>query len=153
MTTPWPQLIEPPGGAPAQFDAVLAADPENIETVVAAVSAGARGAGLDQRSAGEVALAACEAVTNIIIHALGSDPQQSFRVCVHQADDALVVRFEDRGPPFDPATVTVADLSAPLADRPIGGLGWLLIRRHCDEVRMERVADTNILTLVRRRKT
>ena len=142
-----------PNDTQAQFDVVLAADLENIEAVVDAVTAGALNAGLDQRSASEVALAACEAVTNIIVHALGSDPQQSFRVCVGQAGDALVVRFEDPGPPFDPDAVAAVDLRAPLAERPVGGLGWLLIRRYCDEVRMERSAQTNILTLVRRRKT
>lgn len=146
-------MTSAPNDAPAQFDAVLAADPQNIEAVVDAVGACALNAGLDQRSASELALAACEAVTNIIVHALGSDPRQSFRVSVGRTGDALVVRFEDSGPPFDPAAVPAVDVGAPLAERPIGGLGWLLIRRYCDEVRLERSADTNILTLVRRRKT
>ena len=130
----------------------LTADPENIESVVEAITADALEAGLDQRSATEVALAACEAVTNIIVHALAADPTQSLRVFIGRSINTVIIRFEDQGPPFNPDTVQTADLKAPLADRPIGGLGWLLIRRHCDEVRMERIANTNILTLVRHQR-
>ncbi len=140
-------------GKPAMRQMTLTADPENIESVVEAITAEALESGLDQRSATEVALAACEAVTNIIVHALAADPKQSFRVFIGRAINAIIIRFEDQGPPFDPDTVQAVDLNAPLADRPIGGLGWLLIRRHCDEVRMERIANTNILTLVRHQRT
>ena len=36
-------------------------------------------------------------------------------------------------------------------DRPIGGLGWVLIRNATDDIRMDRISDTNILTLTRNR--
>lgn len=139
-------------GKPQIRQMTLTADPENIESVVEAITADALEAGLDQRSATEVALAACEAVTNIIVHALAADPTQSLRVFIGRSINTVIIRFEDQGPPFNPDTVQTADLKAPLADRPIGGLGWLLIRCHCDEVRMERIANTNILTLVRHQR-
>ena len=127
----------------------LAADVANIEVVVDALDDYARQSGIDKSSAGKVALAVCEAVTNIITHALDSDPSKKFRVFFGLTSEALVIRFEDEGPLFDPQELPPADLAAPLSRRPIGGLGWVLIHNVCDEVRMERIANTNILTLVR----
>lgn len=128
----------------------LAAKLESIEVAVDAVGACAKRCGFDQAATQKVVLAVCEAVTNIITHALAADPKRSFRVFFGCTGDALVVRCEDEGPLFDPQELPPVDLAAPLAQRPIGGLGWVLIDNACDEVRMERVANTNILTLVRR---
>ncbi|MEI8311960.1 MAG: ATP-binding protein, partial [Verrucomicrobiota bacterium] len=96
-------------------------------------------------------LAACEAVTNVITHSLGGDPARSYHVFIGWSGDQFMVRIEDDGPPFDPDSLAKADLRAPLADRPIGGLGWVLIRRATDSARMDRVSNTNILTLNRKR--
>ncbi|MFZ4537588.1 SpoIIE family protein phosphatase [Propionivibrio sp.] len=130
----------------------LAADLANIEVVVDALQDYARQSGIDEASAKKIALAVCEAVTNIIMHALGSDPSRHFRVFFGCTCEALVIRFEDEGPVFDPQELPSVNLALPLARRPIGGLGWVLIRNVCDEVRMERIANTNILTLVCRHK-
>ncbi len=130
----------------------LSADLENIETVVDVFMDYARKYQLDEASSKEMALAICEAVTNIITHALGYDHSKQFRVFFGSTDQALIIRLEDEGPVFDPQELPPADLKAPLAQRPIGGLGWVLIRKACDSVRMERIANTNILTLVRRHR-
>lgn len=130
-----------------------AADPENIEAVMDVVRACATEGGMAPTRIESFALAVCEATTNIIMHALGSDPSRRFRVFVGWTPDALVVRFEDEGPLFGLDAIPVVDVGAPLAERPIGGLGWLLIRHNCDDVRLERVGATNLLTLVCRRPT
>ena len=104
---------------------------------------------IDEAISKKIDLAVCEVVTNIITHALGSDPSKPFRVFFGCTSQSLVIRFEDEGPMFDPQELPPADLTAPLARRPIGGLGWVLIQNACDDVRMERIANTNILTLVR----
>jgi len=130
----------------------LAADLANIEVVVDALDDCARQCAIDGAAAKRIVLAVCEVVTNIITHALASDPSRSFRVFFGSTSEALVIRFEDEGPVFDPQELPPVDLAAPLALRPIGGLGWVLIGNACDEVRMERIANTNILTLVHRRK-
>ncbi len=130
----------------------LAAVPAHIAPVVDAVRACASEGGMDAPSIGQITLAADEAVTNIILYALGADPAKRFRVYLAWSADALILRFEDEGPVFNPDALPPVDLTAPLDRRPIGRLGWVLIRHACDDARMERVADTNILTLVRRRR-
>ena len=129
----------------------LAASPDTIEEVVAAVEACARAGGMADTSAREIALAACEAATNVITHSLGSNPARKYRLFLGWAADKFLVRIEDDGPPFDPESLPPVDLRAPLGERPVGGLGWVLIRNATDEIRMDRVSDTNILTLTRRR--
>ena len=128
----------------------LSAELENIDVAVTAVEDCAVRCGLDKAATHKIVLAVCEAVTNIITHALAADPRQSFRVFFGRTSEALVVRCEDEGPLFDPQELPPVDLAAPLAQRPIGGLGWVLIDNACDAVRMERIASTNVLTLVRR---
>ena len=132
-----------------RFD--LSASPETIEEVVVAVQNCAREGGMGETGAREISLAACEVVTNIITHSLRSDPSRTYRVFVAWSGGEFIIRFEDDGPPFDPDALPAVDVRAPLNDRPIGGLGWVLIRRVTDEVRMDRVSDTNILTLTRHR--
>ena len=127
----------------------LPASVDSIETVVTAVQDCARERGMPEAGAREISLAACEAVTNIITHSLRSDPSRCFRLFIAWSGLEFVLRFEDDGPPFDPETLPQVDLRAPLKDRPIGGLGWVLIRQATDEIRMDRVSDTNILTLTR----
>ena len=128
----------------------LAANVENIETVVELVRACAAEGGMEAGPLEGFALAVCEAVTNVITHALGSDPARMFRVFVGWSSEALVARVEDEGPIFGLEGLPSVDVGAPLAERPVGGLGLLLIRRNCDDVRIERIGATNILTLVRR---
>jgi sigma-B regulation protein RsbU (phosphoserine phosphatase) len=132
---------------PARLE--LPASPETIEAVVSSVETCALKGGMAEPAAREFSLAACEAVTNVITHSLGSNPSRSYRVFIGWSGDQFMVRIEDDGPPFDPDSLPQADLRAPLADRPIGGLGWVLIRRATDSVRMDRIANTNILTLNR----
>jgi sigma-B regulation protein RsbU (phosphoserine phosphatase) len=129
----------------------LPASPDTIEQVVAAVESSALAGGMSEPAAREISLAACEAVTNVITHSLGSDPARTYLVFIGWSGDQFMVRIEDDGPPFDPDSLAHAALRAPLSERPIGGLGWVLIRRATDSVRMDRISETNILTLNRKR--
>lgn len=79
----------------------LPAKLESIEVVVDAVGDCAKRCGFDQPATQKIVLAVCEAVTNIITHALAADPKRSFRVFFGRTGDALVVRCEDEGPLFD----------------------------------------------------
>lgn len=129
----------------------LPATLESIESAVTLVRTCALLGGMALPAAEEMALGACEAVTNVITHALHEDPQRFFQLAVAWSEDNLVLRLEDPGPPFDPNALPPVDTTLPMPERPIGGLGWLLIRRVTDEIRMDRVGELNILTLVRTR--
>jgi len=122
-----------------------------IETVVNAVQAAARDGGMPEAGTKEIGLAVCEAVTNTIQHALRGDPAHMFSVYFGWSADSLVFRMEDEGPHFDPDALPLADTRSPLSQRPVGGLGWFLIRKVTDLASVERVGPVNILTLARNR--
>ena len=62
-------------------------------------------------------------------------------------DSELIFLLTDNGAPFDPTKASDPDIDAPLGDRPIGGLGIMLIRKIMNEVTYQRINNTNHLTL------
>lgn len=59
----------------------------------------------------------------------------------------FVARFSDEGIPFDPLTHAGPDLSVPIEEREIGGLGILMTKKMMDEITYKREKNFNILTL------
>ena len=126
------------------------ARPEQLPALLAFIEGACAGAELPEDVAFAVRLAAEEACTNVIRHGYrGMTPGP---VAVGIAHDAsrVVVTIEDRGAPFDPADAPPPPIDAPAEDRPLGGLGWHLIRQVMDEVHHAHDARTgNRLTLVK----
>ena len=97
----------------------------------------------------DVQLATDEAVTNAILH--GYDGKEGEVRVIAEADDKeVVIIVEDRAPEFDPVTFVSRDVSLDGDDRPIGGLGLILIRNVMDEVMYRREDGKNIFTMVKR---
>ena len=62
---------------------------------------------------------------------------------------ALTIRLADDGSPFNPLTdAPEPDVTLPLAERPIGGLGVYLVRTMGEELEYRREHDRNHLKLV-----
>jgi serine/threonine-protein kinase RsbW len=74
-----------------------------------------------------------EATTNLVEHAYRGAPG-SVEIEVGYEGDALVVCVRDWSPPFDPAQVPDRDVTVPLEDRPLGGLGIMMMRRLMDDL-------------------
>jgi len=99
-------------------------------------------------------LAVDEVCANLVEHAdVGTFPGPT-RVSVRRSDGDAIVMVEDHGLPFDPANAPTPNLSADWADRPVGGLGWFLVKQVVDHLSYEStpVADglLNRLTLIKR---
>lgn len=60
----------------------------------------------------------------------------------------MLITIRDHGIPFNPLTLTSPDLETELMERPIGGLGILLIKELTDELSWERKEGKNSLTLI-----
>lgn len=92
-----------------------------------------------------------ELVSNVIRH--GSTPGRRPRITVDLAcrPDAFTAMVSDGGPPFNPLSIAPPDVTAPLADRSIGGLGILLVRQLTDDVRYRRRMGRNHVRLMKRR--
>jgi len=91
-----------------------------------------------------------EAVSNAINHGYDAGVRGEIAVRLRRAGDRVLVEVEDDGRPFDPLQVPPPDLTLPLEQRPIGGLGIHLIRNLMDEVSYVRVGGRNLLKMVKR---
>lgn len=74
------------------------------------------------------------------------------KVTLASQERAVTIQVIDDGIAFDPtADAPAADITSPLEDRPIGGLGLHLIRTLMDKIDYRREDGRNILTLVKHR--
>ena len=78
-------------------------------------------------------LAVDESATNIIMHGYCGQPGE-IEIEIRRAQDALVIYLRDQAPPFDPTRLPAPDVTLPLEQRPIGGLGVYLTRQLVDSV-------------------
>lgn len=112
----------------------------------------AREAGLAVRAANRLRLAVDELATNIIVHGQPLDHSGDDRIRFTSDIDEkrLTITMEDRGPYFDPRAhaLPLDQLSKPLEERPIGGLGVFLAVRSVDGFDYSRVGDINRCTFV-----
>ena len=93
-------------------------------------------------------LALEEAVSNIILYAYKEQPKgQQIEIRASCCDNMLTLTIIDSGEAFDPRLQNDPDISLPVEERPIGGLGIFLIKQIMDKVEYQRVNDKNILIL------
>jgi anti-sigma regulatory factor (Ser/Thr protein kinase) len=91
-----------------------------------------------------------EAVSNAINYGYDAGARGEIAVRLRRAPDRVLVEVEDDGKPFDPLQAPPPDLTLPLEERPIGGLGIHLIRNLMDEVAYARVGGRNVLKMGKR---
>ena len=102
---------------------------------------------LEKSMAQSIKLAVEEAVVNVMSYAypMGTHGE----ISVQAIADSQQIRYiiTDKGKAFDPTKVMKTDTTLKAEDRPIGGLGILLVRELMDSVNYEYVDGRNILTL------
>ena len=86
-------------------------------------------------------------MTNIIDYAHPDGVEGTITIAIEA--DANAVRFviTDTGAEFDPTSVSKADTTLGIDDRPIGGLGIFLVRNLMDSINYERIDGKNVLRL------
>ena len=133
----------------------LEARPESLKVIRDFIEEACRGAGVGRSDAHDLKVAVDEACSNVVEHGYKGRPGPFPLGVVFEADEKrIAVAVTDRGRPFDPARAPKPDLEAHWQDRPIGGLGWHLIRRLVDEVLYESAEESgNRLTLIKRRSS
>jgi serine/threonine-protein kinase RsbW len=88
-----------------------------------------------------------EAISNIISYAYNDSHEHTISVEISLEGDLLTILIIDDGIPFNPASHLPPDTSLPATERPVGGLGILLISKIMDSVQYSRENNLNILTL------
>jgi anti-sigma regulatory factor (Ser/Thr protein kinase) len=120
---------------------------EEVPKLVSAVESFGASAGLPDELLFRLMLALDEVVTNIVRHAFDDDRAHEIAIAITVDAGVVTVIVEDEGRPFDPNTVPPADVHAPLAHRPIGGLGVHLVRSVAQHMTYRRAEGRNELTL------
>ena len=89
-----------------------------------------------------------EALSNIIFYAFHDKMKHEIKISIsHLPGMLLTIKISDDGIPFNPSMQQQPDLTLPLEERPIGGLGIFLISKIMDSVHYSRRKDLNILTM------
>lgn len=91
-----------------------------------------------------------ELVSNVIKYGYDDQALHEIQVTIEIQGDLLTVSVEDDGKPFNPIEAPLPNLDLPIEERPIGGLGVLLIRSLVDVVDYRRERGRNIVTLKKR---
>lgn len=128
---------------PAHFEA--------LDSIREFVSQAARQAQMSEKDIYNLQLAVDEAASNIIEHAYEGLPDGKIELSLIVTPSAFTIHLRDQGKPFDPASIAEPDVTAPLDDRAIGGLGLFFMRKLMDEVRFSTSPQGgNLLTMVKR---
>ena len=97
-------------------------------------------------------LALEEALSNIIYYAFSDNKKHLINILLSVENKKLTIKITDDGIPFDPTLQKEPDISLAIEDRPVGGLGILLISKIMDTVKYSREKNLNILTLTKHLK-
>ena len=125
------------------------ADLTELATIRDFVEAVSRQLMLSEREIYDLRLAVDEACSNVIRHAYQGQGGR-IEVRIHPVERGIEVVIRDWGAKFNPAMVPEPDVTAPLEDRPLGGLGLFLIYHMMDDVEFHfDHADGNTLKMVK----
>jgi len=125
---------------------------DSLEKLMHFVSEFAGDHGFSTKKIYDIQLATEEALLNIFQYAYPGEHKGEVEVtCEMMSDSELNIRILDTGIPFDILSLSQPDVTCPLPDRKIGGLGCYLIRKMADDVQYRRQGDTNILNLLVRK--
>lgn len=88
-----------------------------------------------------------ELVMNVVSYAYSEAEKGWLNVDICKMDDMLAITFMDGGVAFNPLEQEQPDITLPLEERKIGGLGIFLTQQMMDEVTYQRENNQNILTI------
>ncbi len=88
-----------------------------------------------------------ELLSNIIKYAYSDAAHHVIDISILIDTDTVILRFMDDGNAFNPDECAVADMTAPLSERQVGGVGIHLVRQLSRAMSYERINGKNILTV------
>jgi anti-sigma regulatory factor (Ser/Thr protein kinase) len=125
----------------ADFVAELIAKPDVISALTERVAKFLAESGVDDRAVHHVALVLDELLTNVVTHGGTIETPVSIRLTI--SPDRVTAEVVDGGMMFDPRVEGNLDVSTSVEERPVGGLGLVLVRRVTEGLTYERVGDRN----------
>ena len=118
---------------------------ENIPTITTFIEDKLAEFGADDDFRGKLGLALDEAVTNVVLYAYPAK-KGLIRLTLKKTGETIVAEIRDQGTPFDPTQAPPPDLTVPLEQRKIGGLGIHLMRKSVDRLTYRHENGSNVFT-------
>lgn len=109
-------------------------DLEYVHMATTVASNAAFIAGFDKAVAGKVAVATDEAVTNVIKHAYGSQPNHRITLKAEITPESLTLKVVHTGKALTNEEIKLPNMQKYIADRRRGGLGLFIMKQFMDEV-------------------
>jgi len=127
---------------------IFPAKMSEVPAVTAFTAGACLAAGLSRDACLRLTLLVEELFTNTVAHGHGHDSEAPVRLAFDVSPGRVGLIYEDTGPAHNPfAAVAVPDDSAEVEDRPVGGLGVVLIKALGSEVQYRRVNGKNRVSL------
>ena len=104
---------------------------------------------IEKPLANKLRLALEEAVVNVMEYAYPAGKTGDINIRVTSDGHRLKFIITDAGVSFDPTEASTTDTTLSVEERPIGGLGILLVRELMDSINYERTDGQNVLTLTK----
>jgi len=98
----------------------------------------------------ELQLALEEHLTNVVNYAYEDDAPHRITVRFAFMSTEFRIEIRDDGRPFNPLEYPTPDVSIPVDQKPIGGLGIHMMRKSLDRLEYRRDMDLNILVMIKR---
>jgi serine/threonine-protein kinase RsbW len=103
--------------------------------------------GLSEALVSSLNLVLEEALSNIILYGFDDELLHNITLYFSRIGNELLISIVDDGHFYDPTQKADPDITLPVEDRPVGGLGIFLIKRIMDKVEYQRKENKNILIL------
>jgi|WetSurMetagenome_2_1015567.scaffolds.fasta_scaffold00045_39 serine/threonine-protein kinase RsbW len=107
-------------------------------------------AGFDRKTTNKILLAGEEILVNVIHYAYSNGGDLTISCGPAPGAGGIVIEISDSGVAFNPLDAGEPDLSLPVEERPIGGLGIFMVKNIMDEVRYKRENGRNVFTMTKR---
>ena len=127
---------------------IFPAKMSEVPAVTAFTARACRAASLPQDACLRLTLLVEELFTNTVAHGHGQDSEAPVRLVFDVAPGRVGLLYEDTGPAHNPfAAVARPDDTAEVEERPVGGLGLVLIAALASEVQYRREDGKNLISL------
>jgi len=97
----------------------------------------------------EIRLVLEEVVTNIISHGYADRAAHAIEVSIVNSASDITLSVRDDAQPFNLLEHPLPDLTIPLEERGVGGMGVHIVREIMDEIDYKREADGNVVVMRR----
>lgn len=88
-------------------------------------------------------------VEELVLNIVDYSHSEYLDIEILRDEKSITLRIHDAGTPFNPLEMEMPDLTLPMEDRPIGGLGIFMVIKYMDSITYDYAGGENILTLVK----